>query len=163
MKRLVATARVLCVVGFLIVAVDGAVAESFPFDRFMFTVQVGPGWSETTEADLPDGRTVYSASHEEMVIEMYVSGDPIAPDDHLDLFAEDIEDVEEIEFFGQRVWDGYQEQYREIPALAAVADGEFLLARADFPDFYGVLTVIRVPLEVADEHATEMGLVLFPE
>mgnify|MGYP006276071237 CR=1 FL=1 len=157
------TRPILLILSLLVLLAGSLSAQEFPGrDNFFMNWDVGEGWSETVEIDSDLYAVGYEAIRDDLTVRMWLYGnEPLAPSDNIDLYTSALPDSFELEYYGYEYYDSYLEEYSEIPYFIA-SDGETtILGRADFPDYYGVLTVFLMPAADEERYLDEAWEILF--
>jgi hypothetical protein len=133
----------------------------FPAADFLVVLDLDGDWSEVEESDAPGYDVAFTSEKGPMRIRMYASfGEPVPPRDHLEQFVDQLPFTRDVEFHTIQRWDGYLEQYLELPLATGVSQGRRFVARAWWPDYYPVLAVVSVPERLEDEYMAEMRGIL---
>ena len=131
-------------------------------DNYFWQWEVGPGWSEVLAYEDDYYDVVFESYNWPLTIQMYISGEVLVPEDNIEIFAARYP-FSDPELFVIEAWDGYLEEFYDVPFVTGEVDGERYYARADFPDFSGLLTVMWVPAELEEDYIGVIEEILFPE
>lgn len=147
----------------LVTAIGGALeADEFPPD-FFFTWELGEGWTDAIPVEIDSYDLAWRSESTPLTIEMRVTGEILPPEEHLDAFVATFPPADaEVQFYGVEAYDGYLEEYYDVPFVGVTSGGVLYVARADFPDFTGVITIISVPVDQADAYFPVIERIIYP-
>ena len=125
--------------------------------------ELGEGWSNVIEYAGDTYEIVWETHRGPLTIQMHFAGDePLPPDSNIDIFINSLPDRAEWEKHQEDAYDDYLEHDYIVPFVTGTVDGRRFHARADFPDYYGMLTVLYVPIGLEDEYSDTIQQILYP-